>query len=125
MGGRDDRDNDAESNGVSEMTDPYHIEADTLTTVDRYPGSPTYGQKVLEFVALWDEPGRNIYDAKNLTGALAPGTSVTIKEYCVIGSALWARIEAEQGGRKQTGWCSVVFLEQVGNLYLEAMAEIK
>ncbi len=110
------------------MTDPYLITTDTLTTIDRYPSSPTRGEKVLEFVALWDEPGANKYQPKNLTGALSPGTEVTILEYCVldyyIDVTFWVRVEAEQGGRNQAGWCNCVFLEKVGALYLETMAEI-
>ncbi len=106
------------------MTDPYLITTDILTTIDRYPSYPTRGEKVLEFVALWDEPGANKYDTKNLTGALSPGTEVTILEYCVVDYVLWVRVEAEQGGRNQAGWCNAMFLDKVGALYLETMAKV-
>lgn len=94
---------------------------DTLTPVDRYPGSPTFGIEVLNFIALWDEPGRKLYKSEHMTGALHPYTLVKLHEYNVVGSALWAKVSARQGGRLQKGWCNAMVLEEVGRRYLAAL----
>lgn len=99
-----------------------YLTHDILTPLDRYPGSPTFGIEVLNFIALWDEPGRRMYEGHHMTGALSPHTTVKLLGYCVIGSVLWAQVEAHQGGKLQKGWCTALVLDKVGAAYLAAIS---
>lgn len=93
---------------------------DILTPVDRYPGSPMFGRIAVDAILLWQEAGQNLMDG-TLTGALKPYTGVEVLEYMVIGSNVYARVQAFQGGAVQAGWCHVTLLEKAGAEYFETM----
>ncbi len=88
---------------------------DTLTGIERYPGSDACGELVCPFIFLWKKIGA-AFQPDNLQGALPHGATVEIVETTQDNKGFaWCFVSGpDNGGGTQSGWLRQSMLLNAG-----------
>jgi len=86
---------------------------DTIWGIDRYPGSPAFGELVVEAVNLWEKAGGITAGGNHIIATLPHGYKVVVAHESEHEGQAWCQIEIP-GKDVITGWLRATLLKERG-----------